>query len=114
VRPENVTGAIEDEATKPDNRRKLAASGCVERHLFVYIHAQKFLPWISLIESEPPCQPPALPPEITHIWAAADTYSGNGFRVWRADQAHWEDFGTVAGSPVTTLENGAHEGLGQR
>jgi hypothetical protein len=43
VSGERLQQAIEVEAKKNDNRRKLVASGCDERHLFVYVDRRNYL-----------------------------------------------------------------------
>lgn len=86
--------AVEAEANKPDNKKKLAASSCTERHLFVYVESLNFEAWSALINRVIPEQPPALPAEITHVWAAANNTSG--IVVWSAEPpSGWQDHGII-------------------
>jgi hypothetical protein len=72
---ERLQQAIEVEAKKNDNRRKLVASGCDERHLFVYVDRRNYLAWVALVDGNVPEKGPSLPNEITHVWAVAHTRS---------------------------------------
>jgi hypothetical protein len=87
IGPSLAIEAGEREAQKEDNRRKLAASNRVERHLAIYIGATNGLARIALTEGSPPAELPKLPSEMTHIWLTA--YDGGSdskgeFVVWRA------------------------------
>jgi hypothetical protein len=79
-----VIEAVEREAFKNDNRRKLGASGAAERHLAVYVYMTNYLPWGGLVDFEPPSDLPKLPSEITDIWAFSETRSDHEYVVWRA------------------------------
>lgn len=88
----DVQRSVEAEAAKTDNRKKLRASGLEERHLFVYVEPTYYLPWKALVRERPPESAPALPDEITRVWAAAASYSPGGFVVWSAERGQrWED-----------------------
>lgn len=90
------TKAICEEADKPDNRRKLGAANTKERHLFVYVHPRNYLPWVAFVDSEPPAEPIALPPEVTDVWAATEGRSLNEFVVWRARRGEqWRNWGPL-------------------
>jgi hypothetical protein len=80
--PKRVEQAIEAEMSKEDNRRKLAASGASERHLFVYVDSRNYMPWCALVNAQPPEQPPSLPEEITNVWAATETGLLDEFVLW--------------------------------
>jgi hypothetical protein len=96
VKAGDLQRAIEDEANKTDNKRKLAASQCRERHLFVYVDSLNTGPWQALIAGCIPEQPPALPAEVTHAWAATDE-APNGIIVWTAEPAKkWQDRGVIS------------------
>lgn len=69
--PANLTRALEAEAAKDDNRRKLAdAPAGATRHLFVWLHDSDW--YISSLLRDPITTPPAplLPDEVDVIWAA--------------------------------------------
>ena len=96
VSVEYVQQAIEAEAHKEDNRRKLAVADVDERHLFVYIDPRHYLPWKALVDEHPPKQGPSLLSEITHIWAATETRSPDEFVVWKAERGkNWENLGVI-------------------
>lgn len=93
----HVQRAVETEANKPDNRHKLAAAAaCSERHLFVYISARHFLPWVALVDNCTPELPPSLPHAITHAWAATEM-PGNGITVRIAQpDTGWRNLGIIS------------------
>src|SRR5262249_25108075 len=64
----SVLDAVESEARKRDNIRKLGSAYCSERHLAVYLNMLSH-PWMALVDFEPPTALPILPQEITHVWA---------------------------------------------
>lgn len=71
VDPANVTRALEAEAAKSDNRRKLAnAPAGAMRHLFVWLHDSHW--YVSSLLRDPISTPPAplLPDEVDVVWAA--------------------------------------------
>ena len=97
VMPENFQKAIETEAFKKDNRRKLIAAGTSERHLFVYVSSLNFLPWVTLIEGDMPTEPPQLPEEVTDVWAVTGAGKKGTYVVWKADKkTAWQSFGVVS------------------
>jgi hypothetical protein len=94
---ERLQQAIEVEAKKNDNRRKLVASGCDERHLFVYVDRRNYLAWVALVDGNVPEKGPSLPNEITHVWAVAHTRSPNEVVVWLATRGgKWHYLGVLA------------------
>jgi hypothetical protein len=82
-----VTEAVEAEAFKSDNRAKLASAGTSEAHLFVFVEPVNHRVWTPLVEYPPPSEAPDLPPEVTHVWAAGYSRSGDGYVVWCARHA---------------------------
>jgi hypothetical protein len=71
VDPANLTRAVETEAAKEDNRRKLArAPTGARRHLFVWLHDSHW--YVASLLRSPISTPPAplLPPEVDVVWAA--------------------------------------------
>lgn len=93
VGPSIAIIAGEKEAWKQDNRKKLAATKTVERHLVVYIDVTNGLPWIALTDFEPPSTLPNLPEEITCIWLIGNEREANEFVVWRASiKEPWNRF----------------------
>ncbi|MGA2185851.1 MAG: hypothetical protein ABSH47_22760 [Bryobacteraceae bacterium] len=99
VNPDDLQQAIEYEANKDDNRRKLKASHCKERHLFVCIDPLNTEAWQALITGGTPILPPMLPVEVTHVWAATDEHQ-DGILVWVAEPPkHWQNLGIVPKPP---------------
>jgi hypothetical protein len=83
------------DSSRSDNLRKLDASGAPERHLFVVVpgfSSGSFAVSDLLISPSAPLPvvPPALPEQITHVWAASTWDSGDGFR-W-SPGAGWQRF----------------------
>jgi hypothetical protein len=71
--PANLTRALEAEAAKDDNRRKLAdAPAGATRHLFAWLHDSDW--YVSSLLRDPISTPPAplLPDEVDVIWAAVE------------------------------------------
>jgi transposase-like protein len=88
--------AVETEAFKKDNRRKLSVAAGSEKHLFVYIERTKHVLWVAVREETPPTAGPTLPPEMTHIWVT--TWAGDSawHTVWRAQRGSlWTHMGQV-------------------
>lgn len=82
--------AVLAEADKQDNRAKLRNAGTAERHLFVLVDQGNYLPWVSLVDEEPPRSPPDLPADVTHLWAAGITRDPRVVVVWRCIESGWE------------------------
>jgi hypothetical protein len=85
--------------SRADNLGKLARSGASERHLFVLVPGFNPAPFAVndlLIASAAPLPtiPPALPPEITHIWTMSTWSSGDGF-MW-SPATDWTRFAKIA------------------
>ena len=92
----HVLRAIENEASKLDNKRKFAAVDARERHFFVYILRRNYSAWVSLLGADIPTDPPALPNEITDVWAAAPDRSVGAFVLWRFNAAKgWRNLGRI-------------------
>jgi hypothetical protein len=85
-----VLEAVEAEAAKPDNLRKLDESGRSERHLFVYVDSHSFPAWQDLDRAIVPPVAPSLPDAITTAWVA--TVGSDGRDVaWRVTPpSTWE------------------------
>jgi hypothetical protein len=95
VGAECAVEAVNLEAHKDDNRRKLAATGAPARHLFVYVDALNFLPWVGVRDFDPAGLAPSLPEEITDVWAAAGAGRPTQYHVWRGDSTGWRHAETV-------------------
>jgi hypothetical protein len=96
---EDIQQAIEAEANKEDNRRKLGTAGTDERHLFVYVDSYS-LAWDALVRGVVPEQPVSLPSEITHVWAVTQTRSVGEFTAWRAKRGQgWQNLCTISVNP---------------
>ena len=103
---EGFRQAIETEANKDDNKKKLAVYSDRERHLFVYLDARNFLPWRVIIHNDPPTDGPSIPTEVTHVWVAAINDTGLEAVVWKAERGScWQSLNPVAIPPqFSTLE----------
>jgi hypothetical protein len=84
VGPSIAVKAGEVEAWKPDNRKKLGTAKTAEHHLVVYIDVMNGLPWVALMDFEPPSTVPNLPAEVTHLWLIGHGREENEFIVWYA------------------------------
>ena len=93
---ESVWGEVRSEVYKSDNRNKLGRSNGSIRHLFVVIDGLQGLAYSSMTFCKPPRETPDLPPEITHLWLAAE--EGALVYVWLADSDGWRN--------LTNLVNG--------
>ncbi|MBI3756985.1 MAG: hypothetical protein HY267_03315 [Deltaproteobacteria bacterium] len=96
VDPVLVNEAVEIEAFKADNKRKLSSAEGSEKHLFVYVNSTRHVVWAAVREEAPPVVGPKLPPEITHVWVA--TWAGNSawHTVWCAQNGlSWTHMGQV-------------------
>jgi hypothetical protein len=81
-----------------DNPKKLAKSGCRERHLFVVFSPFADTPftvsYLVMVPDAPlPMMSPDLPDEVTHVWAASNWDTGRGMR-WSPDGG-WQRFDTA-------------------
>lgn len=80
--------AVNGEAQKLDNRKKLAqVSNDIERHLFVYVDPTHYLPWKILADAHelyPDGFPEVsdLPEKVFHLWVATNTRSANEYVAW--------------------------------
>lgn len=90
----NVVEAVVREA--PSNLKKLAAANTNQRHLVIYIDPTSYMPWKSLVDCDPPSEPPRLPREITDIWVITETRSGHEFVAWQASAlSPWRRIGPL-------------------
>jgi len=94
IQPESVNKVIEDHARR--NEKKLAQSGCKERHLFVLFDFTSPEGWNAFVEQgEPPEMPLRLPDAVTTVWAAWPMGRNGPFDaspvVWRVRRGgRWE------------------------
>jgi hypothetical protein len=94
VQPGSINEVVEDHAWR--NEKKLAQSGCDERHLFVLFDFTSPEGWNAFMEQRtPPDLPPQLPAAITTAWVAWPTGrtlpAGSSPVVWRVHRAsRWE------------------------
>jgi hypothetical protein len=97
--PEDVVTFVERfAASRPDNLSKLRNSGAPERHLFVWGGAFP-QDWASLrpLGVDIPALPsraPNLPPEVTHVWVAADGERPSRIVHWTPDGS-WQEAGRI-------------------
>lgn len=66
-----VNKAVEVEAAKPDNLRKLSRVEHQERHLFVFVDMSSLGAYVALEHNAASPEPPQVPSTITHVWAGA-------------------------------------------
>lgn len=101
--PSNLTRAIEAEAAKEDNRRKLASAptGAV-RHLFVWLHDSNW--YVSSLLRSPIANPPRplLPAEVDVVWAAVGDGPGHMTcsALLRGDSASFVELDPHSGAPL--------------
>ncbi len=113
--PSAVVAAALSEASKPDNQRKLERGPYPERaggadheaasrarHLFVWMHPTRMLPFYALADRVLPTQPPALPGPLTDLWVGGDFRSGEV--VWHTDGGAWREVPTD--KPFRTAQTG--------
>ncbi|MCX6633697.1 MAG: hypothetical protein NT090_01165, partial [Acidobacteria bacterium] len=92
----HVQRVVESEASKQDNRKKLAAVDALERHLFIVVHPRNYPAWVALIDSNVPSDRPSLPTEITDVWVAATDRSKDVYVVWKCTAGQdWRDLGRI-------------------
>lgn len=108
VDPSNLTGAIEAEAHKDDNRRKLSAApaGAV-RHLFVWLHDSHW--YVSSLLRSPSATPPAplLPTEVEVVWAAVGDGPGplTCSALLRSARSEWVQLDPTSGAVIPPTSN---------
>lgn len=96
-----VAKAALRETQKQDNRSKLRASGKLQRHLFVYVDPANYLPWVSLVDCDPPAGAFHCAKEITDVWVATFTRDKNIVVAWRVRNcSNWRDLGTFGEQTV--------------
>jgi hypothetical protein len=96
VDPMLVNEAVETEALKADNRRKLNDVAGSEKHLFVYVDYARTVISEAVNGGAPPAAGPKLPPEITHAWVATWAGDGGWHTVWHAQRgSSWTHMGQV-------------------
>lgn len=96
VDPMLVNEAVEAEALKADNKRKLGAAAASEKHLFVYVDYARTVISEAVNGEAPPAAGPKLPPEITHAWVATWAGDGGWHTVWHAQRgSSWTHMGQV-------------------
>ncbi len=97
--PEDVVTFVERFASsRPDNLSKLRNSGAAERHLFVWGGAFP-QDWASLRPlkldiAALPSRAPNLPPEVTHVWVAADGERPSRIVHWTPNGG-WQEAGRI-------------------
>ncbi len=99
-----VHEAVRLEAFKEDNRRKLAAAGTAERHLFVFVDVLNRRVWTALVDLSPPMDVLELPEEITDVWVVGPAQSNHQYVVWQGTRdSAWRRL-----EPVTTQVPKSH------
>jgi hypothetical protein len=88
-----VVAAVEAEARKQDNRRKLGTTAG-ERHLGVYVDYLGYPAHASMLAGLLPSHAPQLPEEVTHVWVVCDHGEQPEYLVWTFNRAEgWVDCG---------------------
>jgi hypothetical protein len=95
---EQVVSAVEREANKNDNRRKLGKSSATERHLFVHIAYHSYPAYEAMRACALPVQRLRLPAEITNVWVAR-ALGESEFLLWAFDSRGWRSYGSVTIGP---------------
>jgi hypothetical protein len=95
--PDAVSRAVETEASKSDNLRKLTAAQGRESHIAVVFERLCFEGWAALCGCEPQGAAPVLPHQITHAWAIAATRDADQYVAWlAANRGPWRRLGYYA------------------
>jgi hypothetical protein len=101
--PDELTSAVEGEASKPDNRRKLSdAPPGARRHLFVWLHDSNWYVAVLLRDPMGPSRAPVLPEVVDVVWAAVGpSPAGSPIeRLMRCNRGgEWEEVPTVESLP---------------
>jgi hypothetical protein len=91
---DQINSAVEREATKEDNVRKLTDANAAERHLFVYFDWHGYPAQASMRRGLIPTTFPNIPATITHVWAATPTGVDGEHMLWCANRSTgWRDLG---------------------
>lgn len=94
-----VVAALEREAQKDDNRRKLGRSPAAHRHLFVHIAYDCYPAFEAMLQCGVPHSAMRLPSEVTAIWAACVVDEGR-YLLWSFDRSSgWQSYGTITVGP---------------
>jgi hypothetical protein len=95
----DVNEAVEREAAKADNRRKLRAAGGGELFVWVDPHATDVHAALQNEFAYVPREPPTLPSEIRAVWVARYVFGPDGLPragvLLRGDASGWADFTSV-------------------
>ena len=97
---ETVWEDVQPVVRKKDNLQKLGQSVGSHRHLFILIDGLQGPAYVSIRRCEPPQNVPDLPPQITHLWLAAE--EGELVYVWFADSAGWRNL-TAEGRGIVQI-----------
>ncbi len=94
---------LSSDADQQGARNKLLDAGMPERHMFVWVDRHNVPASRGLAEPRLPTRSPVLPPEITHLWLAAD--SGlRGLGGWYWSPTHgWTQLVEVESSVLQAL-----------
>ena len=94
LHPEQVLEAVEREARKEDNVRKLSRPGMANGHLFVILDFFAY-PAVEAMRVGPlPQAFPDVADVISDVWVAREPSAGTSYMLWHASRASgWTDFG---------------------
>jgi hypothetical protein len=96
---DQINAAIEREAAKEDNVRKLSDASAEERHFFVYFDWHGYPAQASMRNGLIPTSFPNIPSQITHVWAATSSGTEGEHLLWCANRSTgWHDLGAFATS----------------
>ncbi len=85
--PSLVAAVVADHSSRADNVKKLSkADSADERHLFIWIHADRHPVIAAMSFSDVPAEHPSLPARIDVVWIASAFERPS---VWRYDRSGW-------------------------
>lgn len=87
--PDLLVSVVEDHTNRPDNISKLRrAATAAERHVLIWIHADRSNLTAAMAFDVLPTRRPRLPAEVDVVWVASAYEQPT---VWRVDLAGWTD-----------------------
>ena len=98
---DQILEAVEREAAKADNCRKLGKSSARQRHLGVFLDDLSYLPQAAMRRGLIPSTGVRLPPEITHVWIVTNVGLDPDYLVWRYNtESGWTNLGRMSATTI--------------